>query len=323
MIVRRAVVAGLLSTVGASLGGAQSLHVTRKIGYLHPTTISPDHPTLISLRRAWQALGYVEGKTVLLRSAEGDLSRLPALVGELIALDVGVLIAVGASAVKAARQVTATTPIVAIDLETDPVLAGYAASVARPGANVTGLFMDMSSLAGKWIELLQETIPTIERVAVVWDPTTGRDQLDIAKGAAHAKGIEAVVIEARSADDYEETFRSLGQQKRTGLMQLTAPGSSAAIATFSMVAQKYDLPTITYQKANSKAGALLSYGPIQEVYFPRAIVFADKILKGAKASELPIEQPTTFELVVNLKTAKALGLAVPPSILARADEVIE
>jgi putative tryptophan/tyrosine transport system substrate-binding protein len=172
----------------------------------------------------------------------------------LIGLDVGVLIVVGAATVKAALQVTTTTPIVAIDLETDPVHAGYAASVARPGSNVTGLFMDMSSLAGKWVELLQEIMPTIERVAVVWDPTTGRDQLDIVKAAAHAKGIEALVIEARSADDYEETFRSLGQQKRTGLMQLTAPGSSAAIAAFSMVAQKYDLPTSRIRRPMPRLG---------------------------------------------------------------------
>lgn len=158
-----------------------------RIGYLHPRTIAPDHPTLQLLRREWQRLGYVEGETILLRSAESDPRRLPQLVTELIAQHCGVLIVVGAAAVRAASKTTRTTPIVAIDLETDPVRSGLAQSFARPGGNVTGLFLDQPSLAGKWIELLREVSPGIERIGLVWDPGTSRDQLEIAQSVAAAR----------------------------------------------------------------------------------------------------------------------------------------
>ncbi|TMJ25576.1 MAG: ABC transporter substrate-binding protein, partial [Alphaproteobacteria bacterium] len=205
----------------------------------------------------------------------------------------------------------------------DPVRAGYAASIARPGGNITGLFMDTASLAEKWMELLREIVPGVERVALIWDPTTGSAQLDVAKAAARSAGIEAVVVEVRAGQDYQELFRNLGRQKRMGAIQLTTPVGNAAISSIAMAAQKSGLPAISFQKSNTQRGALLSYGPDQWSYFPCAVVLADRILKGAKAAELPIERPTRFELVINLKTAKALGLTIPPSILARADEVIE
>ncbi len=324
MIDRRTAIAGLLGALGApGIAGAQSARAARKIGYLHPTTIAPTHETLVILRRAWQALGYVEGETVLLRSAEGDPARLHSLVAELIGLDVGVLIVVGAGAVRAASRVTTTIPIVAFDLETDPVRAGYAVSVARPGGNVTGLFMDMASLAGKWIELLREAVPTIEHIVLIWDPTTGPDQLDIAIAAARTKGIAASVIERRAPEGYAAAFATLARQNRTGIAELTSPGSNAAFASLAMAAQKFQLPSITFQKVNVISGALLSYGPDRESYLPRAAILADRILRGAKPGELPIEHPTRFELVINLKTAKVLGIELPPSILLRADEVIE
>jgi len=329
MIERRAIIAGLLSAVGVpGITRAQSLHAVHKIGYLQitdvrSTTGAADQGTAAILAPVWQKLGYVEGETILARSAQGDLTRIPALLAELIAMKVGVLIVVGAVTVKAASQATATTPIVAIDLETDPVRAGYAASIARPGGNITGLFMDTASLAEKWMELLREIVPGVERVALIWDPTTGSAQLDVAKAAARSAGIEAVVVEFRAGQDYQEVFRNLGRQKRMGAIQLTTPVGNAAISSIAMAAQKSGLPAISFQKSNTQRGALLSYGPDQWSYFPRAVVLADRILKGAKAAELPIERPTRFELVINMKTAKALGLTIPPSLLARADEVIE
>ena len=323
MIERRAALAGLLAAAAPTVARAQAPRALRKIGYLHPTTIAPDHATLVSLRRAWRELGYVEGETVLLRSAEGDLARLPSLVAELIRLDVGVLIMVGAATVKAASETTATLPIVAIDLETDPVRAGYAGSIARPGRNITGLFMDTASLAGKWIELLREAAPTIDRVALVWDPKASPDQLAIAKAAAHAIGMKAVVVEARLSQNYDEVFGELGRAGRTGLVQLTTPGSAPWFSSFATAAIANGLPSITFQKVNAQAGALMSYGSVNERYFPRAVVLADRILKGTRPGDLPIEHPVEFELVLNLKTAKALRLALPGSLLARADEVIE
>lgn len=193
---RRDAIPGVLSLVGApSVARAQPARPLRKPGYLHPRTIAQDHPTLSILRPVWQRLGYVEGETVLLRSADGDARRLLELVAEMVGLGVDVLIVVGAAAVRAASQATKTTPIVGIDLETDPVRAGYAASLARPSGNVTGLFLDQPSITGKWIDLLREAAPGIERLAILWDRSTGVDPLEIAKAVARAKGLEAVVLE--------------------------------------------------------------------------------------------------------------------------------
>lgn len=314
----------MLGAFGVSgIARAQSSRGVRKIGYLHPTTIAPDHDTLVLLRRAWQALGYVEGETFLLRSAQGDLARVPSLVAELIGLEIGALIVVGAGAVRATSRATTTIPIIAIDLETDPVRAGYAASVARPGGNVTGLFMDMASLAGKWVELLREAVPTIERIVLLWDPTTGQDQLELARAAARAKGIEISVVTRRGSEGYAEAFETFPRQNRTGIVELTSPGANIGFARLAVAAQAYQMPIISFQNVNAISGALLSYGPDRSSYFPRAVILADRILKGDRASDLPIETPTRFELVINLKTAKALGIELPPAILLRADEVIE
>src|SRR5215510_3310090 len=186
---------------------------SRKIGYLHgidPALFKTPLMTLLSMRPIWQRLGYIEGESVILRGAEGDPQRLSELAAELINLQVGVLIAVGPAALRAVNQATKSTPIVAIDLETDPVRAGLDATFARPGGNVTGLFLDQPSLAGKWLELLREAVPSIERVALVWEPTTGSDQLEAAKVAARRIGIDALVLEVRTSEEYDEAFGGLG-----------------------------------------------------------------------------------------------------------------
>jgi putative ABC transport system substrate-binding protein len=230
---------------------------------------------------------------------------------------------VGAEAVRAASQTTKTTPIVAIDLETDPVRAGYAASLGRPGGNVTGVFLDQPSIAGKWIDLLREAAPGIERLAILWDRGTGVDQLEIAKAVARVKGFEAVVLELGAIKSFDEALRPLGGKPKTGIVQLSSPGFGVDAAAFAAAAQKHRLPAISYLKNYAQAGVLMTYGPIQELYFPRAVVLADKILKGDKPGDLPIEGPDRFELVINRKTAKAIGLTIPQSLLLRADEVIQ
>jgi putative ABC transport system substrate-binding protein len=303
--------------------GAQTRQPAAKIGYLHPKTIDPAAPSLAILRPVWERLGYAEPDTVLLRAADGDPGRLPQLVTELIGLGAGVLIAVGPAAVKAASAL-GTVPVVAIDLETDPVRSGLAAGFGRPGRNVTGLFMDQPSLAGKWIDLLREAAPALERVALLWDPTTTRDQLDAAIEAARVRGVEAVTLEVRSPEDYEKVFADrIRRGDRTGVVHLGSPGTSVNAPGLAAAARRHGVPTIAFLKAYAATGVLMSYGPDQETYWPRAIVLADRILKGERAGDIPIEQPARFELVINLATARALALSLPPTLLARADEVIE
>jgi putative ABC transport system substrate-binding protein len=321
---RREVIAGIAGGLLACSFGAraQTPRPTGKIGYLHPRTAALDSPTVTILRTAWETLGYVEPETVFLRSAEDYPRRLPNLAVELVNRGAGVLIAVGPEAVRAANAL-GRTPVVAIDLETDPVRSGLAASFSRPGGNVTGLFVDQPSLAGKMIELLKEAVPTIEHVVVVQTPSTTSDQLDAALGAARARGLAARVVEKSGTAGYEQAFRGLGARGRTGVVQLGSPGFILDAKSFAVAAENEKLPTIGFLKPYVGQGVLMSYGPRSEVYFPRAVALADRILKGERPGDLPIEQPANFEFVINLKTARALGLTIPPTLLARADEVIE
>jgi putative ABC transport system substrate-binding protein len=249
------------------------------------------------MRPVWVQLGYIEGETVLLRWAEGDPQRLPELVAELIRLGIGVLIVVGPTALRAASHASKTLPIVAIDLETDPVRTGLAASFSRPGGNVTGLFLDQPSLAGKWLELLKEAVPGIKRVALAWEPTTGPGQLDPAKAAAQAMGLELLVLEVRTSQEYEEAFRNLGSEPKTGIVQLSSPIVTHPPSRLAEAALKYRFPAISFYKPHAKAGALMSYGPNFEVYYPRAAILADKIIRGAKPGDLPIEQPARSHIL--------------------------
>ncbi len=319
---RRHIAAAVSAAVVFSCALGQPARPVRKIGYLHPRTIAPDHPALVVLRAAWNRLGYVEGESVLLRSANDDLSRIPALIDELAGLGAGVVIVVGAAALKAAVRSSRALPIVAIDLETDPVRAGYAASFARPGGNVTGLFLDQPSLAGKWIDLLREAVPDLERLVILWDAGTGQDQLEIAKAVSRAKGYEAVVLEMGAIRDFDLALRPFAGRPRTGLVQMTSPGFALRAAGFAAAARKHRLPAIAFLKAYAQLGVLMTYGPVQSAYFGRAVVMADQILKGARPGDLPIEGADRFELVINRDTAKQLGLVIPQALLLRADEIV-
>jgi putative tryptophan/tyrosine transport system substrate-binding protein len=314
--------AGLAGAAAWPLGALAQARAPGRIGYLHPRTAAPDSPTVTVLRTAWEKLGYAEPDSVILRSADDHPERLPKLAAELVDLGAGVLIAVGPAAVRAASGL-ARAPVVAIDQETDPVRNGLAASFSRPGGNVTGLYMDQPSLAGKMIELLKEATPMIERVAVVRTPNTTPDQLEAALGAARARGRAALVVEKSRAVGYDEAFRGLGAHGTTGIVQLGSPGFIPDSKDFAVAAEEHKLPTIAFLKVYVANGILMSYGPRMDVYWSRAVILADRILKGEKPAELPIEQPAQFEFVINLKTAKALGLTIPPTLLARADEVIE
>jgi len=319
---RREVLALLCSlTMRPAVARAQASSSKLKIGFLHPRTIAPNSPTIQDLKPAWEKLGYSEPETVLLRSADGDPGRLPGLASELVDLGAGVLIVVGPAALRAASRTKA--PVVAIDLETDPVRSGLAASFARPGGNVTGLFLDQPSLAGKWLDLLLEAAPRIERVVLAWDPETVPDQLQAAQDAAGSRRIPTLVLEVRRPGDYENQFARIGDQPASGVIQLGSPGFSVSAKAFGLAAQRHALPSMVHLRPYAADGALMGYGPAREGYWSRAVVLADRILKGEKPGEIPIERPSQFELAINLKTAKALGLALPDTLLLQADEVIE
>jgi putative ABC transport system substrate-binding protein len=322
MIDRRGMILGVASAFGtASLARAQGTRAGRKIGYLHPRTVSRDSPTLQILRPIWQQLGYVEDETFLMRSAESDLRRLPHLAMELVEQGAGVLISVGPASVRAASQLA--IPVVAIDLETDPVRSGLAASINRPGGNVTGLFLDQPSLAGKWIELLRLAVPGLERIGLVWDPFSSPTQLDAVVQAARAQGLDVLIVEIHASDEYDKAFARLTGGKTTAVAQLGSPGFIVDAGHFAAAARAHRLPTMSFLRNYAQAGALMTFGANQRDFFHRAVIIADKILKGEKPGEIPIEGPSTYEFVINLKTAKAIGLGMPPALLTLADEVIE
>jgi putative ABC transport system substrate-binding protein len=309
--------------VAPAIARAQAAKPAGKIGYLHPATIDPGSMMMTNLRPRWRQLGYVEGETILLRTAHGDIARLPSLIAELIGLGVDVLVVVGPQAVGAARAATSVTPIVGLDLETDPIRAGWIRSWAKPGGNMTGLFLDQASMAGKWLELLREVEPGLKRVALAWDPSTGPDQMDAAKSAARALGIDTLVLEVRRPEGFPAALATLGSEPGTGVLLLGSPVLVKPPHHFADAALARKLASVSFFKPIAQAGGLMTYGANQEAYFPRAISMAHEILNGAKPADMPVERPTRYELVINLKTAKTLGLTVPLTLQVAADEVIE
>jgi len=309
---------------------AQSAGKVPRIGWL-ATNFPAANPHLTeAFLQGLRDLGYVEGRNVVIeyRSAEGKLERLPALGAELVALKVDVILAAGGTlTVLATRQATETIPIVFIGVG-DPVASGFVTSLARPGGNLTGLSVLAPELVGKCLELLTQAVPGVSRVAVLWQPgtsppanTTQKDMLKAAEVAARALGLRLQVVEAQGPADIDRAFSVM--TRAGALIVLPTPMFSIERRRLAELGAKNRLPTMFSFRDYVDAGGLMSYGPSIADLFRRAAAYVDKILKGAKPGDLPVEQPTKFELVINLKTAKALGLTVPPSLLARADEVIE
>ena len=277
-------------------------------------------------RQGLRALGYVEDQTIALdvRFARMKQEMLPGLAADLVRQKVDVILASGPAAIRAARDATSTTPIVAFDLESDPVHVGFARSLAHPGGNITGCFLDQADLTGKWLELIGEAVPGTRRIAVLRDPTTGPWQLAAIKAAAEKLRIELHVLEIRSSGELEHALETGVKGGSRALVQLSSPlfdsPLTKRIADFTA---KHRLPAISLFRRFAEAGGLMAYGPNLPEYYKRPAVYIDKILKGAKPADLPIEQPTKFDFVINLKAAKALGLTLPQSLLLRADQVIE
>jgi putative tryptophan/tyrosine transport system substrate-binding protein len=286
--------------------------------------------------RLWEAfihglrdLGYVEGRNlvVVYRSAEGKHERLPALAAELVALKVDVIVAPNTPAALAAKQATMTLPIVFIGAG-EPVTSGLVTSLARPGGNVTGLSVLSTDLVGKWLELLQQVVPGVRRVAALWQPgamdeRTERDMFKRAEVAARTLGVRLQFVEARGPADFETAFSEMTRASAGALTVRPAPMFISERRRLVDLAAKNRLPAVYAWREFVDAGGLMAYGPTGADLYERAAAYVDKILRGAKAADLPVEQPTKFELSINLKTAKALGLTIPPSLLLRADQVIE
>ena len=285
-------------------------------------------PRLEAFFQGLRDLNYVEGRNLVIeyRYAEGKPERYPALAAEVVALKVDVIVSANTLGTLAARQATKTIPIVFIGAA-DPVQSGLVTSLARPGGNATGLSALSPELVGKCLELLTQAVPGVSRVAVLWQPgaqgeRTDKDMLKGADVAARALGMRLQFVEARGPTEFDRAFSDMTKARADALTVLGSAMFNNERRRLVDLAAKNRLPAVYSGRASVDAGGLMSYGPDIADLWRRAATYVDKILKGAKPADLPVEQPTKFELVINLKTAKALGLTIPPSLLQRADEVI-
>ena len=267
----------------------------------------------------------MEGQKVTFvdRNAGGNPSRLPALATELIRTTPDVIFARGPAAVAAVARATRTTPIVAVDLESDPLALGYAKTLARPGGNVTGVFLDFPELSAKQLQLIQEIVPGLSRLALLGDLTGNAAQFRAAERAAQALGIETQRIEIRIASDVDAGLETAQRSRVGAILIFSSPLVFTQGAHIAAVARDKRLPTVSIFGQFAESGGLLTYGPNLRESFRRCGVYVGKILNGTKSADLPIERPQKFELVINTKTAKALNLTVPPSLVLRADRIVE
>jgi len=308
-------------------GAAQQPAKVPRIGYLSPLSPSSDSTRIEAFRQGLRDFGYVEGQNIAIeyRYAEGKFNRLPDLAAELVRFKVDVIVVASTPGILAAKNATSTIPIV-MALSADPVPTGLVSSLARPGGNITGLSLLSGELSGKRLELLKEVVPNLSRVAVLWDPVNPATLLQLreTEAAAQVLGVQLQPLEVRGPNpDFERAFQD------------TAGGQAGALITLDDLlilihrrkivdfAAKKRLPAMYGFRELPDAGGLMSYTANRSHLFRRAATYVDKLLKGAKPADLPVEQPTRFEMVINMKTAKALGLTIPPSIMVRADQVIQ
>jgi putative tryptophan/tyrosine transport system substrate-binding protein len=308
---------------------AQQAKKVHRIGYLSPFDPALDSARSEGIRRALRDLGYVEGQNIAFeyRYAEGKRDQFPELVAELVRLKVDVIVVVGERAVRAVMNATKTIPIVLAGAGLDPVEAGHVGSLARPGGNITGITSLNRDLAGKRLELFKEAVPKLARVAVIYDPTIPPSVLWVKEALpAEARALKLIVQpwEVRNRDDFDKVFAAIGKQRPDGLDVLAAgPLMRANRKRIIGFALKSRLPSMFADRESVDAGGLMYYGADIADSYRRVAYFVDRILKGAKPADLPVEQPTKFELVINLKTAKQIGLTIPPEVLARATKLIK
>jgi ABC-type uncharacterized transport system substrate-binding protein len=285
---------------------------------------TPDTDAFTAIRRGLGALGYVEGRNILFehRYAEGRPERLPGLASDLVRSKPDVIIAVGGDVAPFAARATETIPIVIVT-SADPVQGGLVTSLGRPGGNVTGVTFVSSDLAGKRLQFLKEAAPSVTRVAVLWNPDHPDGEFPATQAAGRSLGVQVQSLEVRGRDDFTGAFAAANRERMEAVIVVSSRLMTLNRARILELAAENRLPLVSGWGPWAAEGGLLSYGPDIDAVIRNSATYVDKILKGAKPADLPVEQPTKFELVINLKTAKALGLTIPPSVLARADEVIQ
>jgi ABC-type uncharacterized transport system substrate-binding protein len=323
---RRGFVSGLALTALSAPNRARAQQAAKvpRVGFLSPLSLATD-TRLESFLQGLRELGYVDGQTIAIkfRFGDGKPERLSGLAAELVRLKVDVIVATAQASTEAARRATGTIPIV-FAVVGDPVAVGLVASLARPGGNVTGLASVAPDVVGKQLELLKEVAPGLSRVAFLQNPNNPGHPVVLrqAEAAARTLGLQLHAVQARTPAEIDAAFAAMRSQRSGGVLV----GRDALVlqqrAQIAALAAKSRLPAVYGFRENAEAGGLMAYGANVSAMYRRAATYVDKILKGAKPADLPVEQPTKFELVINLKTAKALGLTIPQSVLGRADEVI-
>ncbi len=320
-------VAGLTLGINATplAAEAQQAGKVYRVGFLWDSpAVWPD--AIEGFRRALRDLGWVEGQNIVVeyRWAEGRFDRLHEMAEELVRLKVDVIVAPTSIYAGAAKRATSTVPIVFAS-HADPIGSGHVATLARPGGNITGVALMMTETNAKLLELFKEAVPGLSRVAVIWDPATPSHGpgLNAVEVMGRALGLRIQPVAVRSAAEFDSAFSAMIRERAGGVLVLSTPLFIGGAKRLAELAMKHKLPTMFGPRAHAEAGGLLSFGPDRAELFRRAATYVDKILRGARPADLPVEQPTKFELIINLKTAKALGLTIPPSVLMRADKVIQ
>ena len=304
---------------------AEQASSVQKVGFLYPGPSTATPARLNAFSEGLRTAGFRVPDQVEIISlfADGDPARLAPLARELIERNVGVIAAVSTGAANAVRAATTTIPIVALDLETDPVSTGMIASLSHPGANLTGFFFDFPEFRTKLLELLKEVVPGLSKVALIWDPNSGPAQLESVEAGAAAMKVKLERLQARNVTEMNQAFEAAKRADVDAVMVLSSPFIGANTKLMADLASRHALPAVTLFSEFARYGGLMSYGPnILDIY-RRVGGIAAKVLQGSKPADLPVELPSKFELVVNLKTARTLKLVVPPTLLIRADEVIE
>ena len=305
---------------------AQQPKKVPRIGFLGASSASVLAARIEAFRQGLRDLGYVEGKNIVIewRSAEGKLDRLPALAAELVRLKVDVIVTTGPAPTRPAKEATSTIPIV-MAFDNDPVGNGFVASLARPGGNITGLSTLAPEISGKQLEVLKEIVPRLSRVAVLGSSTTpgNAQSLKETELAAGAFGVKVQYLDVRDPKDIDTAFQATGKGRADAILVLTSPVFNPYRTEIADLAAKNRLPAIYSTPEFVEDGGLMTYGVSLTDLYRRAATYVDKILKGAKPVDLPVEQPTKFEFIINLKAAKQIGLTIPPNVLVRADKVIK